>query len=170
MESFDCAIKVYKTLKNWARKWQSESLNLKGTSKSAKALYVGTGNFSVHVMTTYSQIGHLYRHLGMHESSTDYFKKQLFNAWLYKSTEQEYQAYHNLAIQYFYMDNDPENLAKAVNFSERAARGLMEENRSSIKKTWIAIQKSKDLANFISLDGTGAKNEADLSSNKFIMV
>jgi len=37
------------------------------------------------------------------------------------------------------MDNDPENLAKAVNFSERAARGLMEENRSSIKKTWIAI-------------------------------
>jgi hypothetical protein len=42
------------------------------------------------------------------------------------------------------MDADPVNRIKALKYHERSVRGYLEENRSSIKKTWVGIQNSKD--------------------------
>lgn len=137
-------------------------------SKAQRTLTNGTDNFSAHIMILYEQIGYLYRYVGMHMAATDYFKKQLFCAWHRKNLQNERRAYKNLALQYYYRDNEPQSLAKAIAYSERAARGLMEENRSTSKRAWIQSQKAKELARALAENQEGQASRASAGQSKEI--
>jgi hypothetical protein len=67
------------------------------------------------------------------------------------------------------MEEDPQNIVRAKEYAERASRCLMEENRSSIKNTWIAIQNAKDLQNSIEKQKKNGK-EILVGSNKFSII
>ena len=62
-------------LKNWSRKWSSESEKFGSMNKGISKLVTGTDNFHHHEMNLYEQIGYIYSHLRMHATATDYFKK-----------------------------------------------------------------------------------------------
>lgn len=80
----------------------------------------------------------------MYNSAVDYYKKQLVLAWQQNDTKNELIAYEQLSIQYYYLDIDPENIKKAMELSERVSRGLIEEDKSTLKQVWVNAQNKKD--------------------------
>ena len=140
LEDFNKAIKVFKALKNLCRKWQAEAQpGLAGTGVESTSM-VGTGMFYEHIMSLYSQIGYLYAQCQMYKAAADYFKKQLVLAWQQNDLSNETRAYESLSLCYYYMDQDPANISVSMRYNERVSRGLIEEDDSKLRRTWIAIQ------------------------------
>ena len=95
LEDFDLAIKEFKALKNYCRKWfteiriQKKIYQHRYENKYGK----GCGNFEKHYLSSLEQIGYIYRHVGMYKSAADYFKKQLTNSWYFNDRGNETRSY-----------------------------------------------------------------------------
>lgn len=105
IEDYDMAIKCFKSLKNFCKKWVLETR----LRKPSFAQFVsGAQGFQPHLSNLYSQIGYLYRKLNMNRSACDYFKKQLIYSWSTKDIKNEVCAYRDLALCYFHLRDDPD--------------------------------------------------------------
>ena len=100
--------------------------------------------FHAHIMCLYSQIGYLYGHSGLYHAAADYFKKQLILSWQQGNLSNEIMAYESLSLCYYYMDNEAENMRLSMIYQERASRGLIEEDTSQLKQTWVVCQNQRD--------------------------
>lgn len=142
LKEYDRAIKALKSLKNYCKRWQrygETHLIFKNTKcKEMK----GTSDFNQLLMSVYHQIGLVYREVGKHHAAIDYFKKQLIVAWQKDCIFNEFQAYHGIAIQNFYLTNKAGSLVQAHQCFERFYRGLREHKHSNLRTLYVAVLNS----------------------------
>ena len=89
-------------------------------------------------MITYKQLGYLYRHMHNYKKATDSFKKYLQLAWFNENLDAELEAYHNLAIDYFYLGE----MTKATFYDRKFTEGLFEGPSSVVYKVAVNIVKN----------------------------
>ena len=75
LKEHDRAIKCYKSLKNYCKKWQMHHKIYQKFKRQKIPLMKGTDDFKNQIMSLYNQIGYLYREMKMHRSAMDMFKK-----------------------------------------------------------------------------------------------
>ena len=48
-------------------------------------------------------------------------------------------------MQFYYLEIDPRNIQKVILFSERVHRGLLEDQKSTLREAWVTFQNKKDM-------------------------
>lgn len=122
---FNMAIKSYKSLKNFIKRWQrSNELSLFMRGSQLRTMINCT--LDTQLLSTYCQIAYIYSEEGHHRSALDYYKRLLIRSWRCNNYKYEQVSYEGMAAQYFYLENKANHLELARQCQDRYLKGHKE--------------------------------------------
>lgn len=158
LKEYDFAIKAYKSLKNYCKRWQRQNEMYEAYKKKKMPQMRGCHNFDRLLISLYHQIGTVYREAGMHNAAMDYFKKQLILAWQSGCQYYESLAYLGMAQQYFYINAGRHSLRNCLATMERYVLGHREQRSSDLRRLYVEAQNANNKNELMALRAEKAQN------------